>query len=109
MLVHVAIQFENPGPEDEASMRSLALDCTNRPDSVRVFPGEKPGWLVVEFTMPDSAQYAAVPRIEGAIRFWGWRRQDSTICFPRTAAEQARAERKAERRRARRRQAGQDT
>lgn len=101
MLVQVAVQFETPGTEDEASMRSLALNCTNRPDSVRVFPGEKPGWLVVEFTMPDSAQYLAVPRIDGAIRFWGWRRQDSTIYFPRSAGEQARAARKVERRRAR--------
>src|SRR4051812_38726211 len=103
MNVQVRIHFESPGEEQLASMTSLAQALTHRPESVHVFADEAPGWLVAEFTMPTEPQYAAVETIDRAIRFWADDRTDSTICFPRTAEEQARAARKAERRRARRR------
>ena len=105
MNVCVRIRFESTGPDELASMRSLARDLTNSPDHIRVFADETPGWLVAEFTMPTEAQYAALPKIEAAIRFWAWERLDSTIAFPMSAEERARADRKAAQRRARRRRA----
>jgi hypothetical protein len=102
MNVRVRIRFESAGPDELASMRSLARDLTNSPDHVRVFADETPGWLVAEFSMPTEAQYAAVPKIDRAIRFWAGDRLDSTIAFPKSEAERARARRKAERRRSRR-------
>ena len=101
MNVYVRIRFRSPGVEDWAAMRSLALGLTNDTGGVRVFADTNPDWLVVEFTMPTEAQYAAVPKIDGAIRFWADHRQDSVIGFPKSEAEQARADRKAERRRTR--------
>jgi hypothetical protein len=84
-------------------MRSLALRLTNSPDAVRVFADGTPGWLVAEFTMSTEAQYKALPKIDRAIRFWADNRQDSTIGFPMSEAERARADCEGERRRARRR------
>src|SRR4051812_10510685 len=98
MNVCVRIQFESPGQEELASMRSMARSLTISPESVRVIADETPGWLVAEFTMPTEAQYAAVPMIDRAIRFWAGDRLDSTIGFPKTEAERARARRKSERR-----------
>jgi hypothetical protein len=103
MNVCVRIKFASPGPDELASMRSLARELTDCREEVRVFADEEPGWLVAEFTMPTEAQYAAVPKIDRAIRFRANNRTDSTIAFPRSEAEQARAARKAERRRKRRR------
>jgi hypothetical protein len=104
MNVRVRIQFDSPESDDWAAMRSIARSLTNRPDSIRVFADdENSRWLVAEFAMPTEAQYAAVPKIDSAIRLRAWRRQDSTIFFPMSEAERERAERKAERRRARRR------
>lgn len=105
MNVRVRIQFESPGEEEQSSMRSLARSLTNHPASVCVSADETPGWLIAEFTMPTEPQYAAVPKIDRAIRFWAWKRLDSRIGFPMSEAERARADRKAERRRARRRRA----
>jgi hypothetical protein len=104
MNVRVEIMFESPGEDELARMRSLACGLTDRPDSVRVFAGEKPRWLVAEFTMPTEAQYKAVSKIDWAMRSHAGDRWDSTIRFPKTAAEQARADRKNVRRRARRRE-----
>ena len=103
MNVCVRIQFKSPGDAELDSMRSLAQRLTDSPESVRVFADTTPGWLVAEFTMPTEAQYAAVPKIDSAIRFWADDRMDSTIGFPRSEAEQARADCKAEKRRTRRR------
>jgi hypothetical protein len=103
MNVRVRIQFKSPGEDELASMRSLARQLTNSPDHVRVFADAEPQWLVAEFTMPTEAQYAALPKIEAAIRFWAWERLDSTIEFPMSEAERARADRRAAQRRARRR------
>jgi hypothetical protein len=83
-------------------MWSLARSLTNQPASVRV-SADEPGWLVAEFTIPTEPQYAALPKIERAIRFWAWDRRDSRIGFPMSEAERARADRKAEQRQARRR------
>lgn len=107
MNVQVLVLFEQPKEEHWKAMRSLAAGLTDDPDSVRVSAGARPGWLVVDFTMPTEAQYVAVPRIDRAIRWHADDRLDSAICFPRTKEEQARAERRnarqAERRRAKRR------
>ena len=75
-----------------------------RARSVRVSAIEgRPGWLVVEFTMPTEAQYKAVGKIDHALRLYGGNRLDSAIGFPKSEAQQARCQRKAERRRAKRR------
>jgi hypothetical protein len=103
MNVCVRILFEAPGPDALASMRSLARSLTDDPDHVRVFADADPQWLVAEFTMPTEAQYRALPKIEAAIRYHAWRRLDSTIAFPMSAAERARADRRAAQRRNRRR------
>ncbi len=83
-------------------MKSLAGDLTNNAASVQVVAGETPDCLVAEFTMPTEAQYIAVEKVDGAIRFWASNGMDPTIAFPRSEAERANAERKAERRRAKR-------
>jgi hypothetical protein len=77
---------------------------TNDVHSVKVSAVEGwAGWLAVEFTMPTGPQYKAVDKIDRALRLYGGNRLDLTIGFPRSEAEQARADRKAERRRAKRR------
>jgi hypothetical protein len=105
MNVRVRIRFESPGEDEVASMRSMARDLTDSPGQVRVFADAEPQWLVAEFTMPTEAQYAALPKIERAIRLWAWRRLDSRIGFPMSEVKRARADRKAAQRRARRRRA----
>lgn len=103
MNVMVRILFDKPAEEDWQAMRCLANQLTNDPESVRVTADpESPGWLMAGFTMPTEAQYKAVERIYRALRFEVENRRDSTISFPYTEAERARAERKAARRRARR-------
>jgi hypothetical protein len=106
MKVRVQFLFEPPGEDDRASLLSLGRSLTNEPQSVVGIDG-KPGWLVVEFTMPTEAQYKAVEKIDRAIRFYSDNRQDSIIEFPKTEAERERSRRKAERRRTRRRVQGQ--
>ena len=77
---------------------------TNDAQSVRVSAVQgRSNWLAVECTMPTEAQYKAVEKIDRALRLYGGNRLDSAIGFPRSEAQQARAEHKAERRRARRR------
>jgi hypothetical protein len=104
MNVRVRVHFDQPTEEDRKSMSSLGKSVTNDRKSVRVFddPAEA-GWLVVEFTMETTAQYRALPAIESALRFYADNRMDSTIAFPKSEEEQARADRRAARRRARRR------
>ena len=102
MIVRVHILYGSPGEDDRRSLVSLGRSLTNAPQSVVVCDG-KPGWLIVEFTMPTEAQYKAVDNIYQAIRLYVENRKDSTIEFPRSAEEQDRIERKAERRRERRR------
>ena len=105
MQVQVRIQFEHPTEDDWRAMRSLANSLTDDRDGVRVSAkSEEPHWLVAEFTMPTEAQYKAVPRIDWAIRVYAGNRCDSTIAFPCTEAERARADRRAARRKARRRE-----
>jgi hypothetical protein len=104
MQVEVHVQFASPSEEDWADMEALGRCVTNDARSVRVSAIEgRPGWLVVEFTMPTEPQYKAVDKIDRALRLYGGNRLDSAIGFPKSEAELARAERKAERRRARRR------
>lgn len=104
MKVVVRIEFESPGEDDWSSIRSIARQLTNRPNSVRVFADDKrPQWLVAEFNMLTEPQYVAVEKVFSAIRFCAWRRQDTTVEFPLSEAARARAKRKAERCRARRR------
>jgi hypothetical protein len=100
MNVHVRILFDGPTEEDWQAMRSLAGGLTNDPGSVRVFADVEPDWLAAEFTMPTETQIKAVDKIDRALRFCVENRLDSTIGFPRTAAEAARARRKNERRKA---------
>jgi len=79
----------------------LGRSVTSDARSVRVFAlDERPGWLAVEFAMPTEAQYLAVGRIDRALRVYGGNRLDSTIGFPKSEADRARAKRKAQRRRA---------
>jgi hypothetical protein len=104
MNVCVRIKYSSPGPNELASMQSLARELTDCREGVRVFADQAPGWLVAEFTMPTEAQYAAVSKIDRAIRFRAGNRTDSVIEFPKSEAERARAARKAERRRGRRRE-----
>lgn len=106
MKVRVHILFEPPGEDDRASLLSLGRSLTNEPQSVVGIDG-KPGWLVVEFTMPTEAQYKAVEKIDRAIRFYADNRMDSIIEFPKSEAERERNRRKAERRRASQRIQGQ--
>ncbi len=104
MIVIVRLQFESPGEDDWNAVRALAHGLTNRPKSVRVFADDKePQWLGAEFNMLTQPQDEAVDKIDSAIRFGVWQRQDTTIQFPISEAARARAKRKAERRRARRR------
>lgn len=104
MQVCVRVLFDPPTEKDWASMRSLAKSLTNDRDALRVFVEPKePEWLVAEFTMPTEAQSKAVSKIDGALRYYADNRCDSSIAFPKTAAERERADRRAARRKARRR------
>jgi hypothetical protein len=105
MNVRVRILFKSPGKNELSSMQSLARNLTNQPASVRVSADEEPGWLIAELTMPTEPQYAALPKIECAIRLSVWDRLDVRIGFPMSEAERARADRKAEKRRLWRRRA----
>jgi|GEM_PF-898809 len=102
MNVRLRILFKPPTEADWQAMGSLAKSLTNEPKGVRVFADAKPGWLVVEFTMPTEPQYKAEPKISRAIRLHAWNRHDVTFGFPMTEAERARADRKAALRKARR-------
>ena len=91
MKVCIEVMFGDTSPRYEADVRSVALGLTNDRTSVRVFVRkEDPRWLVAEFTMPTEAQYRAVERIDGSIRFSLWEREDSvtggrTWCSSSTA------------------------
>lgn len=103
MNVRVHIQFEPPDQDAWDAMRLLAGSVTNDPGSVHVFASDdSPNWLVVEFTMPTEPQYKAVDKVDRAVRWYAGERLDSTISFPKSEAERARARRKTERRRAKR-------
>ncbi|MDZ7616206.1 MAG: hypothetical protein U1E05_04330 [Patescibacteria group bacterium] len=105
MNVRVAVLFDRVDEQAWDEVESLGLGLTNQPTSVRVSPlPDKADWLLLEFTMPAMRQMDAVDHIDGAMRLDLLERMDSVISFPRTAAEQARAERKNARRRFRRRQ-----
>lgn len=104
MNVRVQVQFDSPGQDAWDAMESLAQSVTNDLRSVRIFAVYGvPDWLAAEFTMPTESQYKAVDKIDRAVRLYASDRLDSTIGFPKSEAEQARARRKAERRRSRRR------
>ena len=103
MNVSVHILFNDPGPQDAANLKSLGRELTNNRESVRVFAiPDRPGWLACEFTMPTTPQYRAVERIDRELRFHVLNRVDSAIGFPKSEAEQRRADRKNERARAKR-------
>ena len=103
MNVRLEIMFESLTEENEASLRRVAFGLTNDPQSVRVVPREgDPQWLIAEFTMPTEAQYKAVDKIDGKVRFSLWNRMDSIIAFPKSEQEHRRAQRIAAQRRARR-------
>jgi len=100
MKVQVDIQFEALTAENETSLRSVALQLTNNRGSVRVFALEdRTNWLRAEFTMPTEAQYKAVAKIDGAIRFALWNRLDSIIRFPKPEQERRESRSKTSRRR----------
>jgi len=104
MNVKVQIQFDEPTELDSQAMWSLAYRLTNQKDSVHVSVDTNQGdWLVAEFTMPSQTQVKAVDAIDRALRVLDVARIDSTISFPKTQAERARAQRKNERRKAQRR------
>ncbi len=104
MKVELHCLFESPGAEDWASMESLAGSLTDDRESVRVFAIDgRSNWLAVEFVMPTQPQYQVVAAIDRKLRFYAGNWMDSTIRFPRSEAEQQRAERKNARCRAKRR------
>lgn len=104
MNVSVRVLFDNATEEDWRAMRMLANKLTNDRDSVRVTDSpDEPGWLDAEFTMPTETQLQAVNKIDRVLRYEVENRSDSTISFPRSAAEAERARRKNERRKAQRR------
>jgi len=100
MNVLVRVLFDPPTEEDWQAMRRLGGGLTDDPASVRVYADVRPGWLVVEFTMPTEAQIKAVDKIDRVLRFSVFNRFDTMIGFPRTPAEEARARRQNERRKA---------
>lgn len=102
MNVLVRVLLNNPTEDDWRDMRSLANGLTNDRDSVRVFEDEEAGWLAAEFRMPTETQLSAVNKIDRVLRYTVENREDSTIGFPRSLAEEARARRKNERRKAQR-------
>jgi hypothetical protein len=109
MKVSVHVQFDSPSETDWADMESLGRCVTNDVHSVKVSAVEgRPDWLAVEFAMPTEPQYEAVDKIDRAMRIYGGNRLDSAIGFPKSEAEQARAERKTERRWAKRRSSNVD-
>ena len=84
MDVRIEVAFDNPTPEDESSLRRMALGLTNDQSSVRLSARhDDPRWLVAELTMTAEAQYRAVERIDRAMRFSLWNRMDSVIAFPK--------------------------
>jgi hypothetical protein len=102
MKVLVHILFKPPTDEDWDAMHILADNLTNNREGVLVFIGEEPGWIVAEFTMPNEAKYKAVEVIDHEIRMHVNNGVDTSIQFPRTAAERARDRHKAERRKTKR-------
>lgn len=88
---------------DWESLRTMANRLTIDRKSVRVSLGEKPNWLVVDFTMATQPQYAAVDTIDEALTFDYGNGLDTVICFPKTEAEAARAKRKNDKQKAKRR------
>jgi len=106
MKVCVCVLFESPTEDDRLEMYAFGKKLTKDSESVRVFAGAEPGWLVVEFTMKNEPQNKAVDRIDALLRIELENRLDTTIQFPRTQAEIDRARREAEKRRAKRRMMG---
>ncbi len=102
MNVRVKVLFETVDAKSHAEMTSMARVIADCRESVRVFPDSKPNTLVAEFTMKSGLQIVAVDRIDDVLRdlVGGC---DSTIQFPRTPDEEARAKRKNAQARARRR------
>ncbi len=101
MQVIVRVLFDRPTDNNVRDMRNLAQRLSADPDDIRVAADpEAPGWLVAEFSMPAAKQLSAVSRIDGVLAFEVENRLNSTIAFPRSAAEEARARRKNERRKA---------
>lgn len=79
----IQVAFENPPPEDEANLRTLALDLTDNRESVRITKCEdEPEWLVAELTMPAEPHDQAVERIDKALRVSLGNRIDTVIAFP---------------------------
>jgi len=106
MNVRVAIQFDPPDQEAWDCMRLIGQSITKARSSVRVHVADDAAdWLVVECTMPTEAQYKALDKVDRAVRHYAWKRLDSSIGFPKSDAERARARRKAQRRREKRREA----
>ncbi len=104
MNVRVEILFDPVDEDAWGAMESLGRGVTNDEHSVRVSELEDaPGWLTVAFTMPTEAHYKAVEKVAHAVDIYAWEGLDSTIYFPKSEAERARARVKAERRRANRR------
>ena len=95
--VRVRVLFCKPTEDDWHDMRALANSLTSDRESVRVFAEEEAEaeWLVAEFRMPTEAQIKAVDKIDRVLRYTVENREDSTIGFLRSAAEEARARRKA--------------
>ena len=102
MNVRVRVRFDPVTEQDRKEMRSLAAGLTDDRSSVRVVADEEPGWLAAEFTMPTEAQTKAVDKIDKSLRYGVENRQDSTIGFPKTAAEKEHGRGKNERRKANR-------
>jgi hypothetical protein len=82
MQVVVKVLFDSPSDDDIRQMRDLARELTDDRRTVRVDSDpEAPRWLVARFTMPTEAQYKAVAKIDGVLRYQVDNRLDSIIAF----------------------------
>ena len=103
MNVRVHIEYDEvPSKDDRDSLLSLGRSLTNDRKSV-VVEAAGSNKLIVEFTMPDEAQYKAVSKIDRAVESYADDGTASIIEFPKTTEEREGNRRKTARRRAQRR------
>ena len=103
MEARIELLFDSADEDAWAAMQELGEYLNKGKGSVEVYTVDaESGWLGVACTMRTEVQYKAVEKIEFALDVYGGDWTDSTIYFPKSEAERARAHRKQERRRAQR-------
>lgn len=82
MNVRLEVLCNGDSSENANDLRFAALELTDEPKSLRVFPKEtQPEWLVAEFTMPSQRQMDAADRIYRSVNFQMPDRVDLAISF----------------------------